>query len=34
MTNQNHKDAINSLMTLKIKDALEKIDVPTNQEKK
>ena len=34
MTNQSHKDAINSLMNLKIKDALEKIDVPTNQEKK
>ena len=33
MTNQSHKDAINSLTNLKIKDAFEKIDGPTNREK-
>ena len=29
----NYKNAINSLTNLKIKDALEKIDGPTNREK-
>ena len=33
MTDQSHKDAVNSLMNLKIKDALEKINIPTNKEK-
>ena len=30
---EKHKDAINSLTNLKIKDALEKIDTPTKREK-
>ena len=33
MTNQSHKDAINSIMNLKIKDAFEKPDRLTNREK-
>ena len=33
MTDQSHKDAVNSLMNLKIKDALEKINIPTIKEK-